>query len=117
LHQSAYRVCARCHNSPTSPGGARYDSYNDYYHGKAYKQGAPDAPACWECHGSHDIQPSSDPASLMSTKNRGATCGQEGCHKGSNEEFGEQAKELIHQKVQAEESNPLLRLIANITGR
>ena len=44
LHAAAYRVCARCHKE-------KYESYDDYYHGAAYKRGAADAPACWDCHG------------------------------------------------------------------
>ena len=55
LHASAYRVCARCHRE-------QYLTYNDYYHGAAYKKGASDAPACWECHASHKVLPASDPA-------------------------------------------------------
>ncbi len=117
LQGAAYRVCARCHNDPDSPGGPRYDTYNDYYHGRAYKKGAPDAPACWDCHGSHKILPSTDPESSMSAENRGDTCGQKGCHRGSTQEFGTEASALIHQKTTAEAENPLLRLIANITGQ
>ncbi|TLM89309.1 MAG: hypothetical protein FDZ75_06520, partial [Actinobacteria bacterium] len=110
LHQASYRVCARCHDE-------KYASYNDYYHGKAYKAGAPDAPACWDCHESHDILPSSDPSSSVNPANVGETCGQKGCHKGSNEQFGAGAAELIHQKEKAAQENPILKLIANITGQ
>ncbi len=73
LHGSAYRMCARCHPE-------EYESYDDYYHGAAYKNGATDAPACWDCHGAHEVLPTSDPESLMSEQNRADTCGQEGCH-------------------------------------
>ncbi len=111
MHGSSYRVCARCKQH-----GDEYDTYDDYYHGKAYKAGAPDAPACWECHESHDILPKSDPESSVNAANVGETCGQEGCHKGSSEEFGTEAAALIHQKAQAQQDNPLLRLIANLTG-
>ena len=89
-------MCARCHPD-------EYESYDDYYHGAAYKRGATDAPACWDCHGAHDVLPTSDPNSLMSEQNRADTCGQEGCHQGSdlenNPAFAEAASELIHQKV------------------
>jgi hypothetical protein len=101
MHASAYRVCARCHQD-------QYASYNDYYHGRAYKEGAPDAPACWQCHKSHDILPKADPNSSVSDKNVGDTCGQSGCHKGSTQSFGDQASSLIHRKVQAQETNPIV---------
>lgn len=112
MHLSAYRVCARCKQH-----GDQYDTYDDYYHGKAYKAGNPSAPSCWDCHGDHDIQPSTDKTSLVSPENVGPTCGQEGCHSGSDEQFGEVASELIHSKVKAQEENPLLNLIARITGQ
>ena len=112
MHQSSYRVCARCKQH-----GDEYDTYDDYYHGKAYKTGAPDAPACWDCHMSHDILPQDDPVSAVSDENVGDTCATEGCHTGSSDEFGAEAAALIHQKAQAEQENPLLRLIANLTGR
>ncbi len=107
LHASAYRVCARCHKE-------QYISYDDYYHGAAYKAGAPDAPACWECHASHKILPASDPESTVYPKNLGATCGQEGCHTRSDEDFAAAAGQLIHQKVEAVQDNPLRRLISSV---
>lgn len=112
LHGSAYRMCARCHAD-------EYESYDDYYHGAAYKAGALDAPACWDCHGAHTALPSSDPASDMSVDNRADTCGQEGCHRGSSVDdpaFAEAATELIHQKIDAAESNPLRQLWLNLTS-
>jgi ribosomal protein L31 len=109
MHGDAYRVCARCHVE-------QYDSFNDYYHGQPYKDGASDAPACWQCHGSHDILPKADPSSSVNMANLGATCGQPGCHKGSTEAFASQASQLIHRKVQAQADNPLVQLIAKIKG-
>ncbi len=103
MHGSALRVCARCHVE-------QYASYDDYYHGRAYKQGALDAPACWQCHKSHDVLPKAVPASSVSEKNVGATCAQEGCHKGSNEQFGADAGSLIHRKSEASESQPCRRV-------
>ena len=111
MHASAYRVCARCKQH-----GVAYETYDDYYHGKAYKQGAPDAPACWQCHKSHDILPKSDPKSSVYPANVGTTCGQPGCHKGSTEKFGADAAQLIHQKVQEQENNPLVKLIGRLQG-
>jgi hypothetical protein len=111
MHMSAYRVCARCKQH-----GDDFDTYDDYYHGKAYKKGASDAPACWNCHNSHKIAPKADPDSTVSAANVGVTCGQAGCHKGSTEQFGAAAASLIHSKVTETEKNPLLRLISRITG-
>ncbi len=111
MHGSAYRTCARCKQH-----GDEYATYNDYYHGRAYKNGASDAPACWQCHEAHKVLPSADPASGVSAKNIGTTCGQEGCHKGSSEEFGAAAGELIHKKGEAREQNALLQLIARVRG-
>jgi hypothetical protein len=107
MHGSALRVCARCHP-------VQYASYNDYYHGKAYKEGALDSPACWQCHKSHDILPAADPQSSVSAKNVGATCGQEGCHKGSNEQFGADAGSLIHRKTEAQKTNPIVDFFTNL---
>ncbi|MDP2181147.1 MAG: cytochrome c3 family protein, partial [Actinomycetota bacterium] len=103
LHLSAYRVCARCHLD-------EYDSYDDYYHGAAYKQGATDAPACWDCHAAHDILPSSDPDSWVSPKKVAETC--RICHKGSEEAFVEKSGGLIHKKVEAAEENPLRQFLS-----
>jgi hypothetical protein len=100
-------VCARCH-------AEEYRSYDDYYHGAAYKAGASDSPACWDCHGSHAILPSADEDSMMADENKVETCGQEGCHTGSGVSFVENAGSLIHQKNEAEDSNPLRQLLSGI---
>jgi cytochrome b subunit of formate dehydrogenase len=64
-------LCGRCH-------AARLARYRETYHGRASALGQPDVAACFDCHGHHDIQPSSDPASRLSQANRVATCRQ--CH-------------------------------------
>jgi hypothetical protein len=107
LHASAYRVCARCHRD-------EYESYDDYYHGAAYKKGAADAPSCWDCHAAHDVRPSSDPESTVAEAELAATCGQEGCHGGSGEDFTVNAKQLIHDKRATAEDNPLAQFIDSI---
>lgn len=107
LHASSYRICARCHRE-------QWISYDDYYHGAAYKKGASDAPACWQCHGSHDILPSSDPSSTVYPANLDTTCGT--CHARSSEDFAAAAGQLIHQKSSAAESNPLRRLLSSVRG-
>ncbi|MBI5231476.1 MAG: hypothetical protein HY876_04840 [Coriobacteriales bacterium] len=105
LHGSAYRMCARCHKD-------EYASYDDYYHGAAYKKGASDAPACWECHNAHDILSKEDKASAVSGVNLAKTCGR--CHKGSEDSFGEAAGQLIHEKKETLKQNPVNQLITKV---
>lgn len=111
MQQSAYRVCARCKQH-----GDEYDTYDDYYHGKAYKAGTPDAPACWQCHESHKVLGVNDKDSSINPSNVGETCGTPGCHANTGEKFGVAAAALIHEKVAEQEKNPLRRLIARLTG-
>jgi hypothetical protein len=113
MHQSAYRVCARCKDSH----GDEYDSYNDAYHGKAYKKGDSTAPACWDCHEAHTVLNSDDPKSTVYLNNRGKTCGRTGCHNGSSQKFGTESGNLIHQQGVAQEQNPILRVVNKLTGR
>jgi hypothetical protein len=110
MHASSYRVCGRCHED-------YYESYDDYYHGRAYKAGTPDAPACWQCHGSHAVLPKRDAGSLIAANNIATTCAGDGCHAGTSEQFGEKAGSLIHEKASVRDSNPLFRLISRIRGR
>jgi hypothetical protein len=112
MHMASYRVCARCKQH-----GDEYDTYDDYYHGKAYKSGTPDAPACWDCHNSHKILPKSSKESSVNPANVGDTCGQEGCHAGSDQQFGAAAAELIHSSVEKREQNPLMRIVSRLTGQ
>lgn len=109
LQASAYEVCARCHEE-------YYDTYNDYYHGKPYKRGTPDAPACWDCHEAHTVLPSKDPSSSVSPARTPETCGREGCHRDTSEAFVEAARGLIHKKDDAVSANPVLRFLANLFG-
>ena len=62
--------CATCHEKPAAEHSATV-------HGHARQAGAP-AAACVDCHGMHDILPSSDPASRTYALNIPATCGR--CH-------------------------------------
>jgi hypothetical protein len=105
MHAAAELVCAKsgCHT-------AQYASYDDYYHGAAYKKGSTDSPSCWDCHGAHNIQPVKNPDSTLSTTNIGKTCGT--CHKGSDAEFGQQAQMLIHQKKTIYNDNLIVRAIS-----
>lgn len=86
LHAQAKRICGDCHKD-------RWVSYNDYYHGKAYKANAPDAPVCWDCHGSHDIQPADHTDSRVADTNLPKTCKK--CHDGAARDFVQYGK-LVH---------------------
>jgi hypothetical protein len=103
MHADGYRVCGRCHQK-------EWDSYADYYHGAAYRRGASDAPACWDCHDTHTILPSSDRRSPLSEDRIVDTCGGavagRTCHKGSSASFVSYAG-LIHKRTQALEQNGL----------
>ncbi len=99
FRSSAKEVCGQCHMD-------RYTTYNDYYHGRAYKRGAHDAPPCWDCHDYHNVLPASEAASSISATNLAKTCG--GCHRGSTKKFTEYAL-LVHSRKKIEETNPVLR--------
>ncbi|MEZ5277860.1 MAG: cytochrome c3 family protein [Opitutaceae bacterium] len=76
--------CGKCHED-------RLIHYNETYHGKAMALGRPnvaaDVAACFDCHGHHDVFPTSDPRSKLSAGNIVGTCSQ--CHPGINESFTE----------------------------
>ena len=80
--------CGSCHEK-------RLEHYRDTYHGKAMLLGkpnvAPEVAACYDCHGSHDVLPPSNPASHLSKANIVATC--QKCHAGANANF---AKYITH---------------------
>lgn len=80
------QVCGKCHQK-------YYDSYNDYYHGRAYKMKAADAPACWDCHGTHEILATKNSESKTAKANLPQTCGK--CHPDSRANFALFGK-LIH---------------------
>lgn len=102
---SAMRVCGECHTGEA-------DSYTDYYHGAAYRQGAPDAPACWDCHGAHDILRADDRKSLVHESMLTETCSGEGaCHSGEvSEQFVAYAP-LIHRRDEIQATIPFWSFI------
>lgn len=99
LHRAGQQVCGQCHQD-------YWDSYDDYYHGAAYRRGAEDAPACWDCHGYHEVLPSSEPRSQVNEAQLVLTC--EKCHDDINnkEEYVSYA-ELVHRKQDVLDANPL----------
>ena len=70
--------CGHCHQ-------ARLERYRETFHGKAMALGNTRVAACSDCHGQHDITPSSDPRSPINKANRLATCRK--CHHNANINF------------------------------
>jgi cytochrome b subunit of formate dehydrogenase len=72
------RICGHCHAD-------RLKRYLETYHGRAHDLGDPDVAACHNCHGRHDIWPSSDAASMLSSARRADTC--RTCHVSASDKF------------------------------
>jgi predicted CXXCH cytochrome family protein len=70
--------CGQCHREET-------ETFFETFHGKVSRLGTEGAAKCSDCHGSHDILPTSDPRSTLSRANVVETCAQ--CHPGSNRRF------------------------------
>jgi cytochrome b subunit of formate dehydrogenase len=84
------QVCAPCHGSlklaaKYGLASNRFRSFSDSYHGLAGKAGSVEVANCASCHGVHDIKPSSDSTSRISSNNLVKTCGK--CHPGANVNF------------------------------
>jgi hypothetical protein len=114
------KMCSACHQSG-------WDSYNDYWHGAAYKSEALDAPTCWDCHdGKHGTLQVKDPKSQASPERLGMTCGGKGltgidgeplqCHEGSTSDFAAWGKPLIHGLAEARADNPLVKFRSSVFG-
>lgn len=104
LHARGIKMCGTCHPQQTG-------DYADYYHGAAYQKGAPDAPACWDCHNAHDVYPSSDRRSPTYVDNLPQTCGR--CHGSVNEQYTDYAK-FIHGRQQVLNENPAWMFIGTV---
>jgi len=104
-HLTGEKMCGQCHVRES-------DSYSDYYHGAAYRNGSHDAPSCWDCHGFHEMLPSTDRHSPVNESNLTATCGQDGCHSDAELESGflEYAK-LIHGQQKIVDANPVVAFV------
>jgi cytochrome b subunit of formate dehydrogenase len=68
--------CGDCHE-------AAYKSYRATYHGQIATLGFAHTAKCFDCHSSHDIQPSTDPESRMHVDNRLEAC--QKCHSGKGD--------------------------------
>ena len=84
--------CGTCHDNP-DVGGAKtrvsslYDTYRRSYHGQVTALGETRAARCSDCHGAHDIQRISAPASRLNDANRLATCQE--CHPKATAKFAQ----------------------------
>jgi cytochrome b subunit of formate dehydrogenase len=86
------QTCGRCHSNPNIVKGHLIsvanpsDSYLCSAHAQAIAKGNLDAAVCTNCHGSHDLLRSDDPASKVNRKNIATTCG--ACHPQPLEQYG-----------------------------
>jgi cytochrome b subunit of formate dehydrogenase len=70
--------CGRCHEDQA-------ETFFDTFHGKVSRLGGETVAKCYDCHGTHDILPPTDPDSSLSRDNVVETCGQ--CHDASHRQF------------------------------
>ncbi len=110
------RVCTPCHasvkvtdkwNLPRN----RTQTFADSYHGLAARGGVVEVANCASCHGTHDILPSSNPASRVNRANLARTCGVSGCHPGANARFG---TGKVHVDSTARKEEPLLYWVGTL---
>ena len=70
--------CGRCHEDEA-------DTFFETHHGKVSRLGSEGAAKCYDCHGTHEILPTSNPDSRLSRRNVVETCAQ--CHPGAHRQF------------------------------
>jgi cytochrome b subunit of formate dehydrogenase len=70
--------CGRCHEEEAT-------TFFDTFHGKVSRLGDAAAAKCSDCHGTHNIHSTDEPASTLSRRNIVETCSQ--CHAGVNQRF------------------------------
>jgi len=78
FRQQILDQCGKCHQAVA-------ETYFATFHGKVSKLGAAKAAKCYDCHGSHNILPPSNPESTLSYANVINTCKK--CHPNSNRKF------------------------------
>lgn len=88
--------CGTCHEK-------LLNTYFASYHGKAEKLGSDRVAKCANCHGTHDMLAPSNPASMLSEKNKLKTCQE--CHPKATAGF---TGYLPHADIQDRANNPLL---------
>lgn len=70
--------CGTCHQE-------RIATFRDTFHGQVTSLGSRAVAGCADCHGPHEILPSSDPRSMTAPANLVKTCGK--CHPNANANF------------------------------
>ncbi|UCC83246.1 MAG: cytochrome c3 family protein [Gemmatimonadota bacterium] len=70
--------CGRCHEEES-------ETFFDTFHGKVSRLGDAAAAKCYDCHGTHNIRPTTDALSTLSRRNIVETCAD--CHPGANRRF------------------------------
>jgi len=78
FHLTVVKRCSSCHPEMGY-------TFSRNYHGQVTGMGDTRAAQCPDCHGSHDILPPDDPASMVNPNNLVTTCGK--CHPGANRNF------------------------------
>jgi len=84
------RTCGQCHSNPAL--AAKYlfavakpvEAYESSVHGRPIQAGKMNAAVCNDCHGVHNILPSTDPRSIIAKANLPQTC--EKCHPNAGKE-------------------------------
>jgi hypothetical protein len=106
-HLNLPRTCGQCHADAALAKrhhikvGAVYQMYMDSIHGRAVtRSGLLVSANCSDCHGSHGIEPRTDPTSRVFRANIPATCG--ACHAGIRKIYAES----IHGKTPAGSREP-----------
>jgi hypothetical protein len=110
VHMQSEQMCGKtgCHAD-------YWANYQDYYHGAGYKAGAADAPACWDCHGTHTMLKSTDRFAPTNAQNLGGrnSCG--GCHSGASSAYASYVT-LIHTSGSIRSGNPISKFISSVFG-
>ncbi len=70
--------CGECHTEEA-------ETFFDTYHGKVSRLGDAGAAKCYDCHGTHNILPTTQPSSTLSRTNIIETCSE--CHPAANRRF------------------------------
>lgn len=78
FRQSIVQQCGHCHEKVT-------ETYFGTFHGKVTQLGSVGAAKCYDCHGAHNILPTSSLNSTLNRKNIIETCRK--CHSNSNRKF------------------------------
>ena len=89
-HFNVVQTCGVCHEEKMMSEKYGFspqvmERYKESFHGRKLRVGRSGAPACPDCHGSHDIKSAKDPASPVAGPNKIATCGK--CHSGATPKF------------------------------